>query len=252
MTVFNKEYAAYYDMLYKNKNYNVEADYIADLLHDESVTAGELLDVGCGTGKHLACMKAKGFSVSGVDLSQNMIQKAQQLLGNDVELQVSDAASFAFNKKFDVITSLFHVVSYLNDTDAVISSFKNIAKHLNKEGRFIFDFWHGAGCLTDFPKTKILRLEDEKCSLMRITEPVIHFNKNVIDVNFEIHLTDKISGKTNKINETHSMRYFFLPELEYYLKESGLRIEKAYRWLTKESLDSNAWYGIIVAKKAYF
>ena len=84
---------------------------------------------------------------------------------------------------------------------------------------------------------------------MRITEPVMHFNKNIIDVNFEVYLTDKISGKTSKINETHSMRYFFLPELEHYLKEAELRIEKEYRWLSKESLNSDAWYGIIVAKK---
>ena len=249
MAVFEKEYAAYYDMLYKNKSYDAEADYVADLLHEAGIADGELLDVGCGTGKHLACMRKKGFSVSGVDVSQNMIQNARKMLGDDVALQVADATSFTFSKKFNAITSLFHVVSYLTDTDDVISAFKNITIHLTGGGRFVFDFWHGAGCLTDFPKTKILRLEDDTCSLMRITEPVMHFDRNVIDVNFEVHLADKSTGKISKINETHTMRYFFLPELEHYLKEAGLKCQKAYRWLSKEPLDSNAWYGVIVAKK---
>jgi len=249
MAVFEKDYAKYYDLLYKNKNYETESNYVAHLIHDAGINNGNLLDVGCGTGKHLLYMKKKGFSVSGVDLSDYMIQKAGFLLGDEVELQVASAATFSFEKKYDAITSLFHVVSYLNDTEDLIVSFKNIAMHLNKGAVFVFDFWHGAGCLTDFPKNKILRLEDDNCSLMRITEPVMHPERNVIDVNFEIHLTDKNTDKHNIIRETHSMRYFFLPELVYYLKQAGLKVLNAYKWLTNQKLDFNSWYGVIVAIK---
>lgn len=249
MSVFNKEYAAYYDMLYKNKNYDVEADYVSNLLNETGIKGNELLDIGCGTGKHLACMRTKGFSVNGVDMSQNMIEKARIALGNDVELQVAEAGSFSFSKKFSVITSLFHVMSYLTNTDDVVSAFKNVSVHLNRGGLFVFDFWHGAGCLTDFPKTKILRLEDDNCSLMRITEPVMHPERNVIDVNFEVHLTDKKTDKHSVIHETHNMRYFFLPELEYYLQQADLKVLKSYKWLTKQALDFDSWYGVIVAAK---
>jgi len=249
MAVFEKDYATYYDMLYKNKKYDVEADYVSNLLKKAGINGNELLDVGCGTGKHLACMKAKGFSVNGVDMSQNMIEKARVALGDDVELQVAEACSFSFNKKFSAITSLFHVMSYLTETNDVVSAFKNISIHLKEGGLFVFDFWHGAGCLTDFPKTKVLRLEDDNCSLMRITEPVMHPEKNVIDVNFEVHLMNKTTGKHSVIHETHNMRYFFLPELEYYLNQAGFKVLNAYKWLTDQRLDFNAWYGVIVAIK---
>lgn len=69
MAVFSKDYAAYYDMLYRNKDYGAEADYVAGLLRDDGVSGGRLLDVGCGTGRHLACMAERGFSVSGADRS---------------------------------------------------------------------------------------------------------------------------------------------------------------------------------------
>lgn len=249
MAVFEEDYATYYDLLYKNKKYDVEADYVADLLMDSGITKGNLLDVGCGTGKHLIHMRNKGFSITGVDPSKNMIKYAKKELGNDINLQISDAKSFSFSKKFDVITSLFHVFSYITDTADVVSALKNIAIHLQEDGRFIFDFWHGAGCLTDFPKTKFLKLENEIYSIIRLTEPFIHFDRNVIDVNFEVHLIEKKTNITKIINETHSMRYFFLPELEYYLNIAGLKVEKAYRWLSSDRLDSKAWYGVIVAKK---
>ena len=77
----------------------------------------------------------------------------------------------------------------------------------------------------------------------------MHADTNVIDVNFEVHLTDKKSGRHSVIKETHNMRYFFLPELEFYLRQAGLKIEKAYKWLTKKELDFDSWYGVIVARK---
>ena len=122
MAVFEKEYAAYYDMLYKNKKYDLEADYVSELLHEAGIHDGNLLDVGCGTGKHLAFMRSKGFSVSGVDISQNMIEKARLFLGDNVEFRVANATSFSFNTKFNAITSLFHVIRYLNDTEEVVSA----------------------------------------------------------------------------------------------------------------------------------
>lgn len=141
-------------------------------------------------------------------------------------------------------------MSYLTDTDGLVAALKNISRHLSRGGVYVFDFWHGGGgCLTDFPKTKILRLENGEFALIRLTEPEMHPEKDVIDVKFEVHLTDKASGRHSVINETHSMRYFFLPELEYYLKEAGMGVSKAYRWLSKDSLGFDAWYGVVVAKK---
>lgn len=249
MGVFNKAYTAYYDMLYEGKDYNAESNYVAGLLEDEGITGGTLLDVGCGTGRHLSFMIKRGFSVSGVDLSAEMLAKARLLLGNSAELRHASFSDFSFSNKFTAITSLFHVVSYINKTTDVVMSFKNVSKHLIRGGVFVFDFWHGAGCLTDVPTIRILRREDEKYSLLRISEPVMKAHINVVDVNFEILLTEKDTNKISIIREMHAMRYFFLPELEYYLESAGLKIKHSYRWMTKEILDCNAWYGVVVAKK---
>jgi hypothetical protein len=92
-------------------------------------------------------------------------------------------------------------------------------------------------------------LEDKKIKVSRITKPVIHPNKNVVDVKFEIIIEDKQTNVLDKHEEIHKMRYFFLPELEFLLEESGLSIINCYKWMTKSNLDFNSWYGVIIARK---
>ena len=75
MSVFGK-YAKYYDLLYQDKNYSKEADYIDRLIktyHPESKT---ILDLGCGTGRHDILLAEKGFFLTGVDSSKEMLSAA--------------------------------------------------------------------------------------------------------------------------------------------------------------------------------
>jgi ubiquinone/menaquinone biosynthesis C-methylase UbiE len=76
MSVFNL-YAAYYDLLYPDKDYSAETEYVADLI-TEAAPAQTVLDLGCGTGAHAFHFARRGFTVHGVDLSAEMIERAQR------------------------------------------------------------------------------------------------------------------------------------------------------------------------------
>src|SRR6185369_9558620 len=75
-------YAAFYDLLYKDKDYKGESEYIDQLIakfsqKDKSKTS--LLDLACGTGKHLLELSSKGYaSLSGSDISKSMIDIARE------------------------------------------------------------------------------------------------------------------------------------------------------------------------------
>ena len=60
MTHF-KEYSHYYDLLYKDKDYQKEVSYISDLIRKLGKENCELLDIGCGTGKHANLLVDKGY-----------------------------------------------------------------------------------------------------------------------------------------------------------------------------------------------
>jgi SAM-dependent methyltransferase len=249
MDSFGKTYSKYYNLLYKDKNYHEEYNYIRELIKKHNKNSRKnVLDIGCGTGKHLNFFKKDGYNVFGVDVSENMISEARKYLRQEEDLICCKASEFKFNKKFETIISLFHVMSYQTENDELEKVFQNVSEHLADGGLFIFDFWYGPAVLSDPPVVKIKRLEDDEVIITRITEPVMLFNENIVDVNFEVIIEDKKTKLVEKLHETHKMRYLFLPEIEMVANKAGLKVEKSYKWMKNENLSPDSWYGVTVLK----
>ncbi len=252
MTVFGKNYSKYYNLLYKDKDYKGEIEYIHEKLINKNLGRGSfknILDIGCGTGRHLKYFKNMGFDVGGIDLSENMIGKAKKHLAQEQDLICSGASDFKFSHQFDVIVSLFHVMSYQTKNEDLEGVFKNVASHLKEKGLFIFDFWYGPAVLSDPPQVRIKRLEDSEVNITRLTEPVLRENENIVNVNFEVLVKDKKTDKVDIINETHKMRYLFLPEIKQLCDSNNLKLIKSYQWMSEESLSKESWYGVVVIQK---
>jgi SAM-dependent methyltransferase len=250
MSVFGRNYSRYYDLLYKDKDYKGEVDYVNGLIKKYSKKENKtLLDIGCGTGKHLSFFKDSGYRVSGVDLSESMILEAKKNLSQNDNLYCNEASKFDLGQKYDVIVSLFHVMSYQTENSEFEKVFRNVNKHLNDGGLFIFDFWYGPAVLTDPPVVKIKRFEDDKIHITRIAEPVLNANRNVVDVNFEVLIKEKKTSASEIVKETHHMRYLFIPEIEYYVKIAGLKMVDAVEWMKYSKLGFDTWYGLVVVEK---
>lgn len=248
MNVF-EAYSEYYDLLYSDKNYKLEVNYLQNLVINNIKTSGQdLLNLGCGTGKHDFEFENIGYNVLGVDLSKDMIELAikERPINSKCEFMVSDIRKLNLNKKFDVITSLFHVINYQNSNVDLNETFEVASKHLKKGGLFIFDFWNGSGVLTDLPITKTKCIENSNILVERRTFPNFLYDKNIVEVNFDINIKSKKSGEIKNIVEKHSMRYLFLPEIEEFAKDFTLL--NSYKWLTNEPLLNN-WYGIVILIK---
>ena len=250
MDTFGKTYSKYYNLLYKDKNYHEEYTYIRDLIKKHGNTGKKnILDIGCGTGKHLSFFKKDGYAVSGVDVSENMICEARKYLQQEDGLICCKASEFKFNKKFEIIVSLFHVMSYQTENNELEKVFQNVSEHLTGGGLFIFDFWYGPAVLRDPPVVKIKRLEDDEVKITRITEPVMRYNENIVDVNFEVLIEDKKTHIIDKLLETHKMRYLFLPEIKYLSESGNLSFVSTYSWLRLKPLCYKSWYGVVIIKK---
>ena len=161
-------YSRYYDLLYKDKEYAKEADYIHGLIQQYAPKTRTLLDLGCGTGKHDFLLAEKGYSVHGVDMSETMLQEAKKRkpakdskLKSMPEFSQGDIRNFRLDKKFDAIISLFHVMSYQVTNKDLTDAFQTAKHHLNDGGIFIFDCWYGPCVITEKPLVKVKTLEDE-------------------------------------------------------------------------------------------
>jgi len=252
MKVFDG-YAKYYDLLYKEKDYRSEAEYIIKIIKDCVPEAKNILDLGCGTGKHDLIFAKNNYQVTGVELSQKMTDLANNNIlsetggGQEIKFINGDLRSIRLNQKFDIITSLFHVINYQTTNEDLRAAFRTVKEHLSPKGKFIFDFWYGPAVLSDRPVSRIRRMEDEECIIERHTEPVINVNENYVDVNFRISITEKQRTTKQELNETHRMRYLFLPEINLFLEEQDMKIEQCEEWMKDNCLSDRSWYGIAVA-----
>lgn len=70
-------FAQVYDLLTENVEYSERADYICSLLSENGIDGGLLLDLACGTGSMSVELAKRGFEVTGVDLSEEMLAQAQ-------------------------------------------------------------------------------------------------------------------------------------------------------------------------------
>ena len=244
MSQFGNQYSQYYDLLYQDKDYVGEVEYVNNLIKQFCVNPKTMLDMGCGTGIHAEIFCDRGYQVHGIDLSEDMLKIAEdKRKGKEGKLsfELSSISDLALNKKFDVIVSLFHVMSYHNSNEELTRMFEVAKNHLNDNGVFIFDFWYGPAVLIDLPVIRVKRLKDENITVTRVSEPNMHFQENIVDVNFEIFIEDNNSKNIIKKSELHKMRYLFDTELEIICKKVGFLVEAKYAWMNNSAPDSNSW-----------
>ena len=102
MTLF-ADYARWYDLLYHDKDYAAEARYVAERIERLSPGAKRILELGSGTGRHALLLAEMGYSVLGVERSEEMLASANQRkrdasvdLASRVEFVQGDVRSFRF------------------------------------------------------------------------------------------------------------------------------------------------------------
>jgi len=255
MEVFDA-YSRYYDLLYKDKNYEAETNYVHSLINSVSPSAKTILELGCGTGMHARQLAGLGYTVTGIDRSKTMLERANQRrnemqdsLASKISFSKGDIRTYTTSETFDVVISLFHVMSYLETNHDLNQTFQTAKKLLKKNGLFIFDCWHGPAVLEDKPVSRKKSFENEQTLITRVSTPEMQIEKNTVDVNFDILIENKKTGEKNQLQEIHKMRYLFPEEIETLASANGLELLHTEEWLTKNLLSDKTWNACYICKK---
>jgi SAM-dependent methyltransferase len=254
MTAFGG-YARYYDLLYRDKDYRGETEFVERLIRRHAPDAHRILELGCGTGIHGIMLAEKGYEIVGLDRSEDMLIAARQRLArlpesvaDHVHFMRDDARTFRVAGRFDVALALFHVLSYQLSNDDLRAVFSQVKAHLAPGGIFIFDCWYGPAVLTDRPTTRVKSFADDATSVIRIAIPTLHPNLNRVDIQYQLFVKDNGSGVVEELSESHQMRYLFRPELELLAEAAGLHIESCGAWMSDREPDFSTWYVYFVIK----
>lgn len=103
-------------------------------------SAKSILEIGCGTGRLSLALAEKGFAVTGIDSSKQMLEKAKQnsvFSENPVFLK-KNICGFSFLKKFDLAIGI-DCINHLLSEKELLKAFKCVRKSLGKKGLFLFD-----------------------------------------------------------------------------------------------------------------
>jgi 2-polyprenyl-3-methyl-5-hydroxy-6-metoxy-1,4-benzoquinol methylase len=140
-----ENYAEKYDNESFTQGTTGECDFIEkELDFNKSL---RIIDVGCGTGRHAIELTQRGYSVTGIDLSESQLDKARQK-AQEKNLEITflrhDARNLPFEKEFDVALMLCEGGFPLMETDEMnFEILQNVSKSLKDKAKFIFTTLNG-------------------------------------------------------------------------------------------------------------
>ncbi|MEU6633936.1 class I SAM-dependent methyltransferase [Streptomyces parvus] len=220
MTVYEEDFARVYDDIYRrHKNYAGEADRIRELALEYRPDASSLLDVGCGTGEHLARLR-QHFDVAGVDLAPPMIRIATAKLPG-VPLLQDDMRTFSLDRTFDVVCSMYSSVGYLATADDLSTAVKNMTGHLRPGGVLIVEpwilreDWNGGDLVqADF--------ENEEGKVVRMGRWTTRNGRSRVEMHYLV-ATD--SGPVGHFVDEQELSLFSREEYEAAFRSAGCAVE---------------------------
>jgi len=140
-----ENYREQYDKEIFTQGTSGECDFIEKELHfDKNL---QILDIGCGTGRHAIELTKRGYSVTGIDLSESLLTKARQKAEEQnvvVPFLRHDARNLPFENQFDAAIMICEGAFPLMETDEMnFEILKNAAKALKSNATFIFTTLNG-------------------------------------------------------------------------------------------------------------
>jgi len=134
--------ALFYDRLVDGVDFAGWADYVEQILAHFHHGAASVVDLACGTGNTALPLAARGYRVTGVDISAAMLavagEKARRL-GLSIELVRADMRLFSVPAPVDLVTCFHDGLNYLPGTGDLVRTFTRVRLALNPGGLFIFD-----------------------------------------------------------------------------------------------------------------
>jgi 2-polyprenyl-3-methyl-5-hydroxy-6-metoxy-1,4-benzoquinol methylase len=213
-----ENYAKMYDNEVFTRGTVGECDFI-----EKEINAGKslkILDVGCGTGRHAIELTKRGYHVTGIDLSENQLERAREKAkenGLVINFQRQDARNLPFDNEFDIAIMLCEGGFSLMETDEMnFEILKNVTKALKPQAKLIFTLPNGLFPLFNSVNEFYASEEEAGSSICRSTNFDLMTFRDHNTVEFEDDDGKKITLNCNE-------RYYVPCEITWLLKSLGYK-----------------------------
>lgn len=206
-----------YDAIYYFKDYVKEVERLIGLIGNYHPNAKTLLDVACGTGKHLEYLQAH-YEVEGLDLNDEFLKAARERLP-EIPLHRASMLDFSLNRRSDVITCLFSSIGYVQTIENLGQAIGNMAHHLNPGGVLMVEPWFYPH--TYYPGTVHANFVNEP--ELKITRMAVSAAEGRLSV-MEMHYLVGTPGGIRQFNERHALGLFTHEEYMSAFEDAALEV----------------------------
>lgn len=205
---------------------------------------GEVLEVGCGTGRILIPIAQAGISITGLDISPSMLKKAREKISHleepirsRITLVEGDMRSFSFSKKFKLCIIPYRGFLHMITPDDQIEALCNIRYHLSEGGILILDIF-------DPRLDWIVRYSSLQAGLVKLEDELVNpksGQKIIVWCTRKYDLENQVLEEFDIFEEIDKdgcskarnfrklrLRWIYRYEMEYLLKLCGYKILALY------------------------
>jgi SAM-dependent methyltransferase len=250
LNVFGAGYAAAYDQLYLDKDYEAECDLVEGLAqaHGEPPLQ-RVLDLGCGTGGHALVLARRGYEVVGIDRSEEMLREARRKAAGNVSFHAGDIRAIDLGERFDLALMMFAVLGYLSGEGDAAAALATARRHLRPGGLLIFDVWFAPAVLAQGPSERIKEVDLPDGRIVRRSSGELDEERRLCTVRF--HVVEERGGERRETWEEHAVRYFAREELEHLLAGAGLEILRLGAFPDAQREPDESTWSVVAAARAF-
>lgn len=217
---------SYYHLLYRDRDENEANLFIENLIaHLNPQPTSNILDVACGKGRHSQIINKLGYSVTGIDLSNNSIKEANKTSSENLRFAVHDMREPFDENTYDYVFNLFTSFGYFNDEKDNQLVLDAVAKNLKSNGCFVLDFLNSVKVVKELLPYQEKEIEGIQFKISKsFKDNVIHKKIDFSDHGREYSFTEQVTAFSRK-------------ELEILFNNSSLEILNTFGNYNLEDFD---------------
>ena len=237
---YGEHWAAIYDEIY-----TVVEDYTIDLLLGYAGAGGSALELAVGTGRLALPLSERGVEVTGVDISQEMLDIMSGKAGGEaIRVVVGDIVDFSLGRRFPLVYLPFNTLFALLTQARQVQCFANVSRHLDPGGRFVLDCFVPDMKRYDAHNTRIgvssIASSQEHAYELSIHHPL---EQKVVSH----HVRHRADGSTLVLPV--SVRYAWPSEMDLMAHLAGLELEDRWGWYDRRPFTEASGQHVSVYRK---
>lgn len=197
------ETAELYDLFYAWKDYAGESARVREIVEARAPHARRLLDVACGTGRHLEHLAA-WYEVEGVDLDEGLLTVARGKLPA-LRFERADMRELDLGRTFDVVTCLFSSIGYVQSPEAMRSAIAAMARHVAPGGLLIVEPWLTPSTFDPVFPGRVVVVERPGLTGVRLNDSRVDGRLSIMDFHY---LIGRPGAPVEHLVETHTLGLF--------------------------------------------